>query len=248
MRASRVLAHAVAGALILGAGTVVRAADADVCAAWAGELSPLPSIDAADRFAARWARLRLVELTTLASRISATDPSAAHRLLQHARCLAPRDASVAQALAQLAPAQEVIAAPAIARAAPPVAAPPSAPARTAGKPEPPAPQLAAADAAIADASTALAQARFRDVLDARERANGLLEALGTSLEVRQRQARLEVMGGTAELALDLDADAERSLRRALRADPALVLDQSTPPKVRRLFASVRDSFEKAQQR
>lgn len=97
MRASRVLAHAVAGALILGVGEPVRAAEADACAAWPGEISPLPSVDAADGFAARWAELRVAELTALASRIAATDPSASYRMWQHARCLAPQDATVQRA-------------------------------------------------------------------------------------------------------------------------------------------------------
>jgi hypothetical protein len=244
MRASRVLAHAVAGALILGAGADVRAADGEGCAAWPGEISPLPTVAATDRLAARWAQLRFEELSALASRIVVMDPSAAYRIWAHARCLAPQDASVEQALAQLVPGKEVIRAPVIARAAPAAVAAPSARPTPASAPQP----FAAVDAVIGDASTALAQARFREALDASGRARGLLKGMGESGDVRRRQARLEVMAGTAELALDMEEAAERSLRRALRADPALALDESTPPKVRRLFLAVRASVEKAQQR
>src|SRR5262245_50796209 len=126
MRASRGLAHAVAGALMLGAAPLLRAADSEVCAPWPGELSPLPSVAAPDPFAARWARLRFGELTALASSIAATDPSAAYRIWQHARCLAPQDASVEQALAQLAPARDVVLAPVVARPAPAPAPAPAA--------------------------------------------------------------------------------------------------------------------------
>jgi hypothetical protein len=236
MRASQVLAHAVAGALAL-VGGVVHAAEEEACAAWPGEMSPLPSVDDRDAFAARWAELRFAELSTVAESIAAMDPSAAHRLWQHARCLAPRDANIETRLAALVPRKEVVLAPVVARARP-VPRPPARP-----KPER-AQDLASVDARIDSASAALAQARFREALDESARARTLLESMGASAEVRTRQARLEVMAGTAALALDLEEEAALSLGRALRADPELALDDSTPPKVRRLFLAVRESLEK----
>jgi hypothetical protein len=52
--------------------------------------------------------------------------------------------------------------------------------------------------------------------------------------------RNEVVAATAHVALDQEAAARESFRRALGAEPALDLDPAaTPPKVLRVFLAVR---------
>src|SRR5688500_9481849 len=103
-RARRAVATGCAGAVLsLGTGGAALAADDESCAPWAGEISPLPTVQSRDAFLARWARLRADELAALASAVAGTDPSAAHRLWRHSLCLAPENPKAQQELAQLAP-------------------------------------------------------------------------------------------------------------------------------------------------
>jgi hypothetical protein len=214
-----------------GSSTAVQAASADACAAWRDEISPLPTTDDPDPFTSRWAKLRFAELSKLASRIAATDPSAAYRLWKHAGCIAPREAVVEQQLARLVPGREALRAPG--------------PVLSLADEQREESQLSAIDAALTDTSTALEQARFREALSVASYARQLLGSMTASAGVRQRQARLEVMTGTAELALDREDEAALSLRRALHADPGLDLDDTVAPKVRRLLFAVRASTRQA---
>jgi hypothetical protein len=205
------------------------------CAAWPGEISPLPSTQSRDPFLARWARMRAEELTAVAGAVAAADPAAAHRLWRHALCLTPDSAATQRQLAQLAPRADNLAVPIVVREKPALEQRPRV-------------DFAQADESMGNVSSALAEARFRDALDAVARTRTLLDALSATPEVLERRARLEVMAGTAELALGQEADAVLSLRRALEAAPDLALDDRTPPKVRRLFLSVRDSTNEANSR
>jgi hypothetical protein len=92
----------------------------------------------------------------------------------------------------------------------------------------------------------LAAAHFRTALALTEDALVALPAVAdhelvvADHELAARRARLEVLRATAEIALGRPADARRSLARALRADPGLVLDErAVSPKVRALLPRAR---------
>ena len=103
------------------------------------------------------------------------------------------------------------------------------------------------------------QTEFRDLrgavgsLEAHVRSAQFEQALAAAPALRKRLERApaggtrtsliaqsEVLVATAELALGRGDAADKSLRRALAADPALVLDPATtPPKVIRALESAR---------
>jgi hypothetical protein len=89
----------------------------------------------------------------------------------------------------------------------------------------------------------VSSARFREAV---ERAPGLRKAvLGMAPSPRSRQllVRTELAAGTAMLALGQESNATLCFLRALRIDPTLALDGSTPPKVRRSFDALREDGE-----
>jgi hypothetical protein len=219
-------ATALLAALLGTAPWTAHAQGQAACAAWPGELAPLPTVRSEDAISARWAELRAQELDRLARALATTNPASAHRLWRHALCLNPTSEALRGQLAALAPRSQSIAAPLVVRRRPP------APAQLGDA-------LAAADLGIQAVSSALAEARFRDVLERAAAARALLEQESATPDVLERRARLEVMTSTAQLALGRDSEATQSLRRALAADPELELDAATPPKVRRLLAGIR---------
>jgi hypothetical protein len=115
--------------------------------------------------------------------------------------------------------------------------------QSARQPEPHSEQielLGRVDGALDEIEGMIEDAYFRTALamvDARRRR---FEELGLLDSLNPRRARLEVLAATAAVALDLRVKAMRSMRRALRAEPELILDeQLTPPKVHALLREAR---------
>jgi hypothetical protein len=119
------------------------------------------------------------------------------------------------------------------------------------RPEPAAaPARAAAPAAVGtdwldDSLEALAsmikEARFRSALESVNGIQAQASQLTTTPDLRRRLARVEVLAGTAKVALGQTDSARDHFRRALDTDPALTLDDGISPKVRRTFDSVRST-------
>lgn len=272
------------------------------CPAWPGEPDPLPTIDAADRAEAEWARTRSQELARLARILEVSRPVEAHRFWQHARCLAPDDAELERsarravplnvhralgagvasparselgeatdvegalllAMTAALPGRETAAPPkrepaptprprvvANARAAtvpppvanpraatlpPPVSAAPPAPPRT----DPPA-LTAAVDRSLSQLASLIEEARFRTALEALPEVRRAVDALPDGDDQRSRAARVELLAGTAQIALGQNDAAREHFRRALRADPSLEMDPNQSRKVRRAFAAAKDA-------
>lgn len=100
--------------------------------------------------------------------------------------------------------------------------------------------LAAVDRNLELVDTLVAQARFRAALDAIPDLRLAVGTLPEGVERTQRAAQVELMTGTIQVALGDEAAARRHFRAALEADPALEIDDSQPPKVRRVFAAVKE--------
>jgi len=243
----------VAGVLCLLPVAVLPAwGSEDACAAWPGEIDPLPTISEADPFAARWARLRVAELAALATSLEPEDPAEAYRLWKHLACMAPRSSATARAEG-LRPEFRVALRP---TPVGPVASAPSSSTRRERAPEPPAvaerpvpsgepkvepgPDFVRFDAQLAAAEEGLRLARFREVLQTTDRLRTELESQAEASGVRERRVRVEVLGASALVALGLPGRAAEGFGRALRIDPDLVLDPTTtPPKIRALLEEVR---------
>ena len=83
-------------------------------------------------------------------------------------------------------------------------------------------------------------AYFRTALGMVDTRRDRLEELAWLAALEPRRARLELLAATAQVALDQPVKAMRSMRRALRAEPGLILDQRlTPPKVYALLRKAR---------
>jgi len=239
------IAGAVAAWLLGGA-----AAAQSPCAPWPDEPKPLPTVLDNDPTRARWATLRIRELSAAALALDPDDPARARSIWGHAACLAPGDADLARRSRATLPAVtvhrpevlrgEVLLAghdPWRSLEAPVAVSAPQAPARAA-RVAAPAPSPAAADALVAETAANVRAAHFDAALSSADRARR--ELTGLQREQRApRTAQLEVWAATAELALGRDDAAHASLRRALDADPSLKLDPQTSPKVRRALDAVR---------
>lgn len=232
------------GVAALAAPQAVRAA----CAVWPDEPKPLPTVEDKDPLRARWARLRLRELSLVARGIASEDPARARALWEHALCLAPGDPEATQGATQRIPSVTVHR-PQVARAAetrPVEDAWRSLGDRieiaSAATPRPSGAERARnaeVDALLNETAAHVREARFEEALASAERARS--SAAGLRGRARStRSARLELYAATAELALGREAEARASLGRALDADPALRLDAATTsPKVRRALEDVR---------
>lgn len=89
--------------------------------------------------------------------------------------------------------------------------------------------------------TLVSEARFRE---AAQRAPALRKAvlgMAPSPTSRRLLVRTELAAGTASLALGQESNAKLCFLRALRVDPELALDATTPPKVRRTVDALRGS-------
>jgi hypothetical protein len=216
------------GLLGLGVGAVlsvsasVAPAQRVVCAAWPGEPDPLPRIDDPDPFLARWAQLRVRELSGLVSELEGSDPSASTETWQHLRCLDPSGA-LASGAVEPAPAAVVAAIP---------------PVETAPRSRDP--DWSPIDATLGAAEALVRDARFEQALQTAERIRPRLVSVENVPGANLRRTQLEVLSATAQIALGRDDAARESFERALAADPELELDaRSTSPKIRRVFDTVR---------
>ena len=100
--------------------------------------------------------------------------------------------------------------------------------------------LRSVDGALDEIERMIRDAYYRTALGMVDTRRGRLAELGLVSALDSRRARLEVLAATAEVALDQRVDAMRSMRRALRADPGMILDeQQTPPKVYSLLREAR---------
>jgi hypothetical protein len=233
----------------------VGARAAEFCAPRPGQPAPLPRIDDADAFRARWASLRARELSESARAIETADPFAAHAFWVRAACLDPGSTSVSQGVARTAAAQ--VHRPRVVVGSAPlpprgdgwaeldepvvVVRAPGPFVDLARRAEARAALLADIDALMDETRDRLRAARFEEALEAAARTRVALDEMREDDDLPPRWARLEVLQATAELALGRLGAAEASMGRALAADPSLELDPTTTsPKVMRVFESSRD--------
>jgi hypothetical protein len=251
-RAALTLLGVLAFSMTLAHG--VHAVPSD-CAAWSGEIDPLPSVSDPDPLRAAWARLRADQLAALAMRVEHRSRALAGRLWRHASCLDPERLDFAAGALRAAPVRwvrpQILGAQEVE-----VSEGDAIPYPVSREPwdleEPirvivarvsfaePGPLSAGASTEIAAAQDALRLARFELALEWVARGKEVLEA-GTPLQEQANQrAQLEVLAATAQIALGQEAAARESLVRALRAQPALRLDPALhSPKLVQLLDLVR---------
>ena len=258
------LASCVALAILLSAG-VARAGVGEGCQGWPGEPSPLPTVASPDAFAARWAELRVWELTRLARQAERANRDVAYRLWFHVACLQPDSPDAREGLhlngrvrvfrpilVDAAPVRQPEPAPnagqAIARLEGSVYV------RTPAWLADAAPQVAAGllpeeksgvEALLVQAEAELRSAHYRTALASAEEALRLLDELLHEGEWQEAQrARGEVVMATAEIALGREDSARERFARTLRRDPSFELDPaSTAPKVMRALQAARAGEE-----
>jgi hypothetical protein len=244
---------------ILGSGPAI----ADECLPWPGEPDPLPTLDDPDPLRARWAALRVFELTERAKIREEAATIEAHLLWRRILCLQPGSFEARLGAARTRPIRihrpavvphhtggeqallpdddpwVILSAPiAVARAA---AAPDPAD-RTAARRR----LLAAVDAQLDDGEQRLRQARFGAALEAAAQARRRLDRMRAGEDLREPRVRLEVLSATTQLALGDERAARESLTRAIAWQPDLLLDpMKTPPKVMRALEMVRVPGERS---
>jgi hypothetical protein len=260
------LASCVALATLLSAG-VARGAE-NGCQAWPGEPWPLPSVSSPDALAARWAELRVWEVTRLARQAERTGSHAAYQLWFHVACLDPESPDAREGLhltrrvrvfrprlvnagPQRRPERARNADQAIAALGGSVAVQvPSSLAATApelaGGPTPE--EKAGVEGLLRRAETDLRSARFRTAIASAKEALALLDELSPEGAWQEEQrVRSEVIMATAEIALGRDDAAREHFARALRQDPGFELDPArTAPKVLRVLQAARTGQEPGQ--
>jgi len=256
---------AILGVLLLP-GTLAATARAEphLCASWAGEIEPLPSVSDPDPLRAAWATIRADQLAEAAWKLEPHSRALANRVWRHASCLDPDRLDFIHALSRTAPVRwvrppilgaDVIEVEAGEGLPEPVgkgsgdlgepirvvvARIPTPEGRSEGVRESDRPALLEAVEPIAAAEEALQEARFVLALERVERGRRLLETQGPAWERPRQRAQLEVLAATAEIALGREEAARESLERALRAQPELSLDPARhSPKLVRLFEEVR---------
>jgi hypothetical protein len=256
---------AILGALLLpGILAPTARAESRLCASWAGEIEPLPSVSDPDPLRAAWAEIRAEQLAVAARRLEWHSRTLANRVWRHASCLDPDRSDFAQALRRTAPVRwvrpeilgaqvieleegEELPAPAggwsgdlgepirVVVARTPARERSGEGARDDFRPA----RLQAMDP-IDAAEEALRGARFQLALEWVEQGRRLVETEEPAWERPRKRARLEVLAATAEIALGREEAARASLERALRAQPDLRLDPARhSPKLIRLFEEVR---------
>ncbi len=260
-RVTRAIAAIFGALLLLGTPAAVARAELPLCAPWAGEIDPLPSVSDPDPLWAAWAEIRANQLVEAAWKLEPHSRVLANRVWRHASCLDPDRLEFVHALRRTAP---------VRWARPPILGAdlvggeklpepvtewswdPGEPIRVAVARTPRSaqgreerlerfqPSVLEEMDPIAAAENALREARFELALEWVERGRRLLEAEGPTREGPRRRAQLEVLAATAEIALGREDAARESLKRALRAEPELSLDPARhSPKLVRLFDLVR---------
>ena len=242
---------ALAVALAIGSAWTGPAPAGADCAAWPGEPDPLPSAESTDPAEARWAELRAAELERWAQALDGGRPATAYRLRRHASCMAPAAAANEPAGAAAQPVR--VFRPEVAFAAARVEVEALAPdadfaavlEAPLGVPRPPPPgpspsRLAEIDTLLERAGKALDAARFAEAIVSTDQVRSGLVPYPATRTVRTRRVRAEVLAATAAIALGQVEAAERSLGRAIEADPQLALDpMTTSPKVVRALDRAR---------
>ncbi len=198
------------------------------------------------------------ERADLAAAIARTRPLRVHRPepVRGRISAPPRAASVEAALAPIraslivvagrpapAPAEAALEAsrPSASAPAPPTPEPPAVSSPPTPEPTPSEPPLAALDGRLDEAETLIRSARFEEALQALGTARVDLVDLRAENGAAARHARLELLTGTAEVALGRENEAQASFARALAVDPGLRLDPATTsPKVVRTFERARE--------
>ena len=230
---------------------------ADECAPWPGEPDPLPTVDDPDRLRARWAALRVSELTERAKSREEAATIEAYLLWRRVLCIRPGSFEARLGAARSRPIRiyrpEVVlhdtggelalfsdGDPWIFLSEPIAVARASAAPDPVDRAEARRRLLAAVDAELDDGEQRLRQARFEAALETVVRARRRLDRMRAGADLRQRRVRLEVLSATAQVALGDERAARESLTRAIESQPDLVLDpMKTPPKVMRALELAR---------
>jgi hypothetical protein len=259
LRAGRLLVAL--GAALAPLVLAVPTALAEPCAAWPGELAPLPTPEDEDQLRARWAALRTVELAQRAERLEPTDPTEANLLWRHALCIDPSHAAALEGAARTARVR--VHRPLVVRAssadssasadpwgqldAPIRVVPPPPPPPP---PEPPVPDLARArvleeaEQLLEETEGLVRGARFEAAIAGATELRTRLEGLADDDQLRESRVRLEVLAATAQIALGREDEARESFGRALAVRPDLELDpMKTSPKVIRVLEAARAARE-----
>jgi hypothetical protein len=235
--------YAAARLLLLGLlSWSARAPAQESCAPWPGEFSPLPTVSDPDPLRARWATLRAEQLTQRAARLEERDRSEANRIWQRVLCFQPEAAAAREGALRTRP-------PAVLQASePPRQVEPRTPAPVVARaaPEMPPkrkPKPVRFDEPLRRAEQLIRSARFDEALAKIEELRPRIEAEPGART--SERTRLELLAATAHVAFGDEAAARTSCERALRSDPALVLDaHSTPPKLMRVFEAARAEAER----
>ena len=103
------------------------------------------------------------------------------------------------------------------------------------------PELAQISVEIGQLEALLGRAHFREAAEKALLLRSRALALPASGEARRLVVRAELVAGNAAVALGQSAVARACFVRALRLEPWLELDPSTPPKVRRSFDAAKAS-------
>jgi hypothetical protein len=261
---TRAIAAILGAVLLSGAFAAAARAELHLCASWAGEIEPLPSVSDPDPLRAAWAEIRADQLAEAAWKLEPHSRVLANQVWRHASCLDPDRLDFVHALSRTAPVRwarppilgaDVIEVEEGEELPEPVsewswdlgepirvvvARTPTPEEGSGGVRESFRPSLLEAMEPIAAAEKALQEARFELALEWVERGRRLLETHDPARERPDRRAQLEVLAATAEIALGREDAARESLERALRAQSELSLDPARySPKLVRLFEEVR---------
>jgi len=245
------------GLLLLGSSV---AEAANECAAWPGEPDPLPTLGDADPVRARWAELRVAELTQRARSLEGTAIVESYLLWRRVLCLSPGSLEARLGAARMQPIRihrpAVISTqpgplPELAEVAPGddpwviLAAPVALSPAPAGDDEDErAAQreriLADIEARLGEADALLRQAQFEAALAEARDVRARLDRMRRGPDLRALRVRLELLAATAQIALGDDEGASESLVRAVGLQPDLALDpRHTSPKVMRALEAAR---------
>ena len=233
----------------------------DVCAVWPGEPEPLPTVAESDPVRARWAELRVAELTERARGLEATAAIESYLLWRRILCLQPGSLEARLGAARTRPVRIYRAAvvppqagreleeapgddPWVILAAPvslsPLPKASEAAERAAQR------KLILAEIAVGldEAEARLREAQFEAALESAEAERSRLARMRRGSDLRAPTVRLEVLTATAQIALGDGGGASASLERALSLQPDLALDpRRTSPKVLRALDAVRTAAE-----
>lgn len=251
-RAALTLLGAFAFSMALAQGVLAASPD---CAAWQGEIDPLPRVSDPDPLRAAWARLRADQLGELAMRLEPHSRVLAGRVWRHARCLDPQRLDFASGALRTTPVRwvrpQILGAQEIeVREGEEIPQPVSRDVWDLEEPirvivarvsiAEPGRSAPGVGAEIDAARDALRQARFELALERVARGRQILEAAAPAPELADQRAQLEVLAATAQIALGQENAARESLARALRARPSLRLDPTLhSPKLVQLLDVVR---------